>query len=345
MTQKNQKPSPIRPDAPVAVLGAGSYGTALAIQVSRSGHPTSLWARNAGHIQRLAAERANARYLPGCKFPDSLKPESDLAAAVNGITHIIVSVPSHAIRELLEMLKPLLKPGQKLACAAKGLEPDSCKLMHEVFEEVLGPKFPLAIISGPTFAKEVGKGMPTAVTVASADQNVAEEFAAFLHYGVFRAYTANDVVGVEVGGAVKNVLAIAVGAADGLGFGANTRALMITRGLAEIMRLSEAMGGDRDTLMGLAGLGDLLLTCTDDQSRNRRMGMALAAGKSVAQAQQDIGQVVEGVRVAREVARLATRLQVEMPISQQVARVLHEEVPLTEAFHVLTSRPSKAEMA
>jgi glycerol-3-phosphate dehydrogenase (NAD(P)+) len=345
MTQKNQKPSPIRADAPIAVLGAGSYGTALAIQVSRSGHPTSLWARNAAHIQRLAAERVNARYLPGCKFPDSLRPEADLAAAIDGITHIIVSVPSHAMRELLEALKPLLKPGQKLACAAKGLEPDSCKLMHEVFEEVLGPSFPLAIISGPTFAKEVGKGMPTAVTVASTDQTVAEEFAAFLHSGVFRAYTANDVVGVEVGGAVKNVLAIAVGAADGLGFGANTRALMITRGLAEIMRLGEALGGDRDTLMGLAGLGDLLLTCTDDQSRNRRMGLALAAGKSVAQAQEDIGQVVEGVRVAREVARLATRLKVEMPISQQVARVLHEGVSPIEAFRVLTSRPSRAEMA
>ncbi len=345
MTQKKEKPSPIRPDAPVTVLGAGSYGTALAIQVSRSGHPTKLWARNSEHIRRLAEERVNTRYLPGCQFPDALKPESDLQAAVSGVTHIIVSVPSHAMRELLETLKPLLKPGQKLACAAKGLEPDSCKLMHEVYEEVLGPQYPFAIISGPTFAKEVGKGMPTAVTVASVDQAVAEEFAAFLHYGVFRAYTANDVVGVEVGGAAKNVLAIAVGAADGLGFGANTRALMITRGLAEIMRLSEAMGGDRDTLMGLAGLGDLLLTCTDDQSRNRRMGMALAAGKSVAQAQEEIGQVVEGVRVAREVSRLATRLKVEMPISQQVARVLHEGVPLTEAFRILTSRPSKAEMA
>ncbi|MGH8458047.1 MAG: NAD(P)H-dependent glycerol-3-phosphate dehydrogenase, partial [Nevskiales bacterium] len=287
----------------------------------------------------------NARYLPGCKFPDSLKPQPDLATAVSDVVHMIVAVPSHAVRELLETLKPLLRPGQKLACAAKGLEPDSCKLMHEVFAEVLGPEFPLAIISGPTFAREVGKGMPTAVTVASADQAVAEEFVAFLHSGVFRAYTANDVVGVEVGGAVKNVLAIAVGAADGLGFGANTRALMITRGLAEIMRLGEALGGERDTLMGLAGLGDLLLTCTDDQSRNRRMGLALAAGKSVQQAQQDIGQVVEGVRVAREVVRLATRLKVEMPISQQVARVLHEGVSPIEAFRVLTSRPPKAEMA
>jgi glycerol-3-phosphate dehydrogenase (NAD(P)+) len=187
--------------------------------------------------------------------------------------------------------------------------------------------------------------MPTAVTVASVDTSLAEEFAAFLHSGVFRAYTANDVVGVEVGGAVKNVLAIAVGVADGLGFGANTRALMITRGLAEIMRLGEALGADRDTFMGLAGLGDLLLTCTDDQSRNRRMGLAIASGKSVDQVQQEIGQVVEGVRVAKEVARLADRLQVEMPISQQVARVLHEGISPVEAFLALTARPSRAESA
>jgi len=345
MSNQQPRPSSVSKDASIAVLGAGSYGTALAIQLSRSGHPTVLWARDAAHIARLATERVNARYLPGCKFPDLLRPEADLRAAVHGFTHVIVAVPSHAVRALLETVSPLLEPGQKLACAAKGLEPDSCKLMHEVFAEVLGPQFPLAIISGPTFAKEVGKGMPTAVTVASAEQIVAEEFAAFLHAGVFRAYTANDVVGVEVGGAVKNVLAIAVGAADGRGFGANTRALMITRGLAEIMRLGEALGGERETLMGLAGLGDLLLTCTDDQSRNRRMGLALAAGKSVQQAQDEIGQVVEGVRVAREVARLASRLTVEMPISQQVARVLHEGVSPIEAFKVLASRPSKAESA
>jgi glycerol-3-phosphate dehydrogenase (NAD(P)+) len=345
MTQKKNKPPPIAQDAPIAVLGAGSYGTALAIQLSRSGHPTTLWGRDAEQIGRLAAERVNARYLPGCRFPARLQPVTGLEAAIRGTPHIIVAVPSHAVRALLEQLRPLLRPGQKLACAAKGLEPESCKLMHEVFAETLGADFPLAIVSGPTFAKEVGKGMPTAVTVASSDPQVAAEFAAFLHSGVFRAYTATDVVGVEVGGAVKNVLAIAVGAADGLGFGANTRALMIKRGLAEIMRLGEALGGERDTLMGLAGLGDLLLTCTDDQSRNRRLGLALAAGKGVEQAQAEIGQVVEGVRVAREVARLAARLNVEMPISQQVARVLHEGVSPIEAFRVLTSRPSKAESA
>lgn len=345
MSQNTSQASAIRKDAPIAVLGAGSYGTALAIQVSRSGHPTTLWGRDAGFMAQLADERVNARYLPGCRFPDPLKPVAALEDAIARVSHIIVAVPSHAVRDLLETLKPLLRPGQKLACAAKGLEPGSCKLMHEVFAETLGAAHPLAIISGPTFAGEVCKGMPTAVTVACTDQAVAEEFVAFLHAGVFRAYTANDVVGVEVGGAVKNVLAIAVGAADGLGFGANTRALMITRGLAEIMRLGEALGGERDTLMGLAGLGDLLLTCTDDQSRNRRLGLALAAGRSVQQAQTDIGQVVEGVRVAKEVARLAARLKVEMPISQQVARVLHEGVSPIEAFKVLTSRPARAESA
>jgi glycerol-3-phosphate dehydrogenase (NAD(P)+) len=339
------KPSSISADTPITVLGAGSYGTALAIQLARSGHPTALWARNSEHIRKLADERVNARYLPNCPFPERLHPEADLDRALAGVSHLLVAVPSHAVREMLETLKPRVRPGQRLACAAKGLEPETCKLMHEVFAEELGGDRPLAIISGPTFAKEVGRGMPTAVTVASQSQAIAEEFADFLHSGVFRAYTANDIVGVEVGGAVKNVLAIAVGAADGLGFGANTRALMITRGLAEIMRLGEALGAERETFMGLAGLGDLLLTCTDDQSRNRRMGLALAAGKSVEAALKEIGQVVEGVRVAREVTRLAEKHRVEMPISQQVARVLHEGVSPMEAFLALTARPSRAETA
>jgi glycerol-3-phosphate dehydrogenase (NAD(P)+) len=246
---------------------------------------------------------------------------------------------------VLRIAAPLLEPQQGIISAVKGLEPETGKLVHEVMQDIVGTGRKLAVISGPTFAREVGLGMPTAVTVASADRAYAEKVVQALHGHGFRAYTSDDVIGVEVGGSVKNVLAIAVGIADGLGLGANTRAGMITRGLAEITRLGEAMGGRRETFMGLAGLGDLVLTCTDDQSRNRRLGLALAAGKGVEQAQAEIGQVVEGVRVAREVARLAARLNVEMPISQQVARVLHEGVSPIEAFRVLTSRPSKAESA
>jgi glycerol-3-phosphate dehydrogenase (NAD(P)+) len=244
---------------------------------------------------------------------------------------------------VLRTVAPMLTPGQGLVSAVKGLEPDTGKLVHEVFEDIVGKGRRLAVISGPTFAKEVGLGMPTAVTVASTDPEYAEHIVHALHGNGFRAYTSDDVIGVQVGGSVKNVLAIAVGIADGLGLGANTRAGVITRGLAEIMRLGEAMGGRRETFMGLAGLGDLVLTCTDDQSRNRRFGLALAKGKSVQQALTDIRQVVEGVRAAPEVLRLARKHHVEMPISEQVVRVLAGEITPIDAVRNLATRPPRAE--
>ena len=253
----------------LTVLGAGSYGTALAIQLARKEQPTTLWARNAEHVARLEADRENRRYLPGAKLPHKLALQSDLAAAVAAGEHVVSAVPSHAFRATLQQIQPMLKPGQGIAAACKGLEPGTGKLPHEVFADVLGDAHPFAVISGPTFAKEVGIGLPTAVTVASADEAFAETIAQAFHGKGFRAYTATDVPGVEIGGAVKNVMAIGVGIADGLGLGANTRAALITRGLAEIMRLGEALGCQRETLMGLAGMGDLVLTCTDDQSRNR----------------------------------------------------------------------------
>jgi glycerol-3-phosphate dehydrogenase (NAD(P)+) len=327
----------------IAVLGAGSYGTALAIQLARLGNDTRLWGRSAGHLQQLAAERVNAEYLPGCKFPPALAPTADLRAAVAGADDLLIAVPSHALHAVLRIVAPLLTPAQGIASACKGLEPDTGKLGHEVVGDILGKGRKFAAISGPTFAKEVGLGMPTAVTVASTDAEYADKIVQALHGNGFRAYTSDDVIGVEVGGSVKNVLAIAVGIADGLGLGANTRAGVITRGLAEIMRLGEAMGGHRDTFMGLAGLGDLVLTCTDDQSRNRRMGLLLAKGKSVKEAQAEIRQVVEGVRVAPEVLRLARKHGIEMPISEQVVRVLAGEIKPVDAVRALATRPPRAE--
>jgi glycerol-3-phosphate dehydrogenase (NAD(P)+) len=332
-----------RPMTPIAVLGAGSYGTALAIQLARLGNDTILWGRNAAHVKKLADERANAEYLPGCKFPPKLSVTSDLAAAVRAGEDLLIAVPSHALHAVLRIVAPLARPEQGIVAAVKGLEPGTGKLVHEIIEDVLGKDRRLAVVSGPTFAREVGLGMPTAVTVASRDPAFAEKVVHALHGHGFRAYTSDDIVGVEVGGSVKNVLAIAVGIADGLGLGANTRAGVITRGLAEIMRLGEALGGHRETFMGLAGLGDLVLTCTDDQSRNRRLGLALAKGKSLDEAQKEIRQVVEGVRVAPEVLRLAKKYGIEMPISQQVVRVLAGEIKPIDAVRELATRPPRAE--
>ena len=327
----------------IAVLGAGSYGTALAIQLARRGTPVCLWGRDAKALAEMEARRLNERYLPEAHFPVGLTASSDLGAALASADEVLIVVPSQALRETLRKIEPMLKPGQGIACAMKGIEAGSGKLVHEVVAEELGDNRPLAIISGPTFAKELGLGLPTAVTVASTDTAYAERIANALHGDGFRAYTASDVVGVEIGGSVKNVLAIAVGIADGLGLGANTRAALITRGLAEIMRLGQAAGGRPETLMGLSGLGDLVLTCTDNQSRNRRMGLLLAQGKTVAEATAEIQQVVEGVRVAPEVRRLAERHKVSMPITDVICRVLLGEISPVEAVRSLATRPSKAE--
>lgn len=328
----------------MAAVGAGSWGTALAIQLARNGNETRLWGRDAEAIQGMQQARENTPYLPDCPFPKSLHPQSDLQTALSGADDVLVSVPSHALRETLERIKPLLAAEQRIIWATKGLEPESAKLPHQVAAEVLGEGRATAVLSGPSFAGEVGRGLPTAVTIASVDADFAEAMAGAFHDGTFRVYTSDDVVGVGVGGAVKNVLAIAVGISDGLGFGANARALLITRGLSEMVRLGEPLGGKRETFMGMAGLGDLLLTCTDDQSRNRRMGLALASGKDVAGAQREIRQVVEGVRVAREVDRIATQLGVEMPIAHQAYCVLHEDCSPQEAVRVLTGRPSREEV-
>ncbi|MES1937890.1 NAD(P)H-dependent glycerol-3-phosphate dehydrogenase [Salinisphaera hydrothermalis] len=327
----------------LAVIGAGSWGTALAVHLARRGHAVRLWGRDPSAIEAMAESRTNARYLPGVEFPATLEPTAELAAAVDGADDIVVVVPSHALRACLEALAPLLAPHQRVLWATKGLEPETALLPHEVAAEVLGASRATGVLSGPSFAGEVGRGLPTAVTIASADAEFAADMARVFHDGVFRVYTSQDVIGVGVGGAVKNVLAIAVGISDGLGYGANARALLITRGLSEMMRLGVTLGGTRETLTGMAGLGDLLLTCSDDQSRNRRMGLALAAGDDVPTAEARIGQVVEGVRVAREVHRMALERGIDMPIAAQAYRVLHEGDSPQEAVRRLTDRPSRSE--
>lgn len=327
-----------------AVIGAGSFGTALAIQLARRGSPTLLWGRDADKLMAMQAVRENAQYLPGCHFPVKLQAEADLAAAVRDADDLLIATPSHVLRATLEQLRPLLREGQGLIAASKGLEPKSGKLIHEVIEEVLGHRHPFGVLSGPTFAKELGIGLPTAVTIASADESFAEKFAHLLHGDGFRAYWSEDLTGVEIGGAAKNVMAIGVGIADGMSLGANTRAALITRGLAEIMRLAIAMGGKAETLMGLAGMGDLVLTCTDNQSRNRRMGLLLAQGKSVDEAIVEIRQVVEGVKASPEVLRLAQRYDVDMPITEAVNGVLTGQISAVEAVQILATRPARAEV-
>lgn len=333
-----------RPDAPIAVLGAGSWGTALAILLARNGRPTVLWGRDAHHMAHVSAERHNARYLPGIVFPESLQVSADLTQTAHIAHDILLVVPSQALRALVEQLAPLMSAGHRLAWATKGLEAGSAKLPHEIVAERLGRRIPTAVISGPTFARQVAAGLPAAVTLACVFPEFATALAASLHGDSFRVYTSDDVTGVELGGAVKNVLAIAAGIADGLDCGANTRAALITRGLAEMMRLGEALGGRRETFMGLAGLGDLVLTCTDDESRNRRLGLALGRGQGLADALRAIGQVVEGVQTAREVLRLAAKAGVEMPICEQVYRVLYDHVSAREAVQALLAREQKPEI-
>lgn len=329
----------------VTVLGAGSWGTALAILLARNGQPAVLWGHDPVALDVMREEGVNARYLPGVAFPTALRIEPELARAVAASQTLLLVVPSHAFRSVLAQAAPHLRPKTGLAWATKGLEPGSDHLLHQVVEEVLGPTLRTAVVSGPTFALEVARGLPTAVTVASRTASFASALAARLHDTRFRAYTSDDIVGVQLGGAVKNVLAIAAGIADGLGFGSNTRAALITRGLAEMMRLGVALGGRRETFMGLAGLGDLVLTCTDDQSRNRRLGLGLGRGKSVQAARAAIDQVVEGMQTATEVRRLAAEHGVEMPISDQVYRVLQEEQNPVDAVRELLDRDQKAENA
>ncbi|MHB8476847.1 MAG: NAD(P)H-dependent glycerol-3-phosphate dehydrogenase [Steroidobacteraceae bacterium] len=327
---------------PITVVGAGSWGTALAIQLAREGHATKLWGRDGGQLDAMRRARCNARYLPDAAFPASLRVVDELREALNGAGDALIAVPSHAFRATLESIKPHLGRGTRVAWATKGFEIQSGLLPNQVALEVLGSRSG-AVLSGPTFAREVGAGLPTAMTVASRDVRFAKELALSLSGPNFRAYTQTDITGVEVGGAVKNVIAIGSGIADGMGFGANTRVALITRGLAEMMRLGVKLGAVRETFMGLAGLGDLVLTCTDNQSRNRRFGMALGQGLSTSQAQAEIHQVVEGLPAAGAIHAVAQRLGVDMPICREVYRVMHEGKPVRAAVQALMEREVRSE--
>jgi glycerol-3-phosphate dehydrogenase (NAD(P)+) len=334
---------PAEYETPVTVLGAGSWGTALAIQFARSGRATRLWGRDRERLLAMGRNRRNERYLSGGDFPPSLTVEPDLPAALANARDVLVVVPSHAFRSVLGEIAPFLAPDMRLAWATKGLELATGRLPHQIAHEVLGSQRSVAVLSGPTFAREVGAGLPTAMTIASTDVEFAKVLAQDLSSPNFRAYTSTDIAGVEIGGAVKNVLAVGAGLSDGLGFGANTRVALITRGLAEMMRLGVALGAKRETFMGLAGLGDLVLTCTDDQSRNRRFGLLLAAGATPEQALAEIGQVVEGYTAAKAVRTVAARMGVEMPLCEGVYRVLYSGVPAKDAVRELMSRPIKSE--
>jgi glycerol-3-phosphate dehydrogenase (NAD(P)+) len=332
-----------RPSAePMTVIGAGSWGTALAIQLAREGHPTQLWGRDGAQLDAMRRARRNVRYLPDAEFPGALRIADDLSRALESVRDALIAVPSHAFRATLESIKPFLGRDTRIAWATKGFEIATGLLPHQIAHEVMGAR-PGAVLSGPTFAKEVGLGLPTAMTVASGDERFATELARSLSGPNFRAYTQTDIMGVEVGGAVKNVIAIGSGIADGMGFGANTRVALITRGLAEMMRLGVKLGAARETFMGLAGLGDLVLTCTDDQSRNRRFGMALGRGQSISHAADAIHQVVEGLPAARAVCAVAQRLTVDMPICQEVFRVTHEGKPIQAAVQALMGREMRSE--
>lgn len=328
----------------MTVIGAGSYGTSLAISLARNGANIVLWGHEAEHMVRLEADRANHEFLPGIAFPDTLIIETDLQKAVQASRDLLVVVPSHVFGIVLKSLQPHLRADSRICWATKGLEPETGRLLQDVAHDVLGDSYPLAVLSGPTFAKELAMGMPTAISVASPDAQFVRDLQEKIHCNkTFRVYANSDFIGMQLGGAVKNVIAIGAGMSDGIGFGANARTALITRGLAEMTRLGAALGAQPETFMGMAGLGDLVLTCTDNQSRNRRFGLALGQGKDVDTAQTDIGQVVEGYRNTKEVWMLAKRMGVEMPIVEQIYQVLYQGKDARLAAQDLLARDKKME--
>ena len=328
--------------ATVAVLGAGSWGTALAALLCGNGAAVRLWGRDANALARIASSRRNPHYLPDVDLPAELACVPDLAEALRDIDLVLVAVPSHAFGQVLDEVAPLLPATAGYAWATKGFEPGTGRFLHELVAERL-PGTPAAVVTGPSFAREVAAGMPTAVTVHSDDDAFAHRVAELLHGHTFRAYTGNDMLGAELGGAMKNVLAVATGVADGMQLGLNARAGLITRGMNEMLRLGAALGAKPQTLMGLAGLGDLVLTCTGELSRNHRFGFALGRGVPLQQALAEIGQVVEGAVTADEVMRLAARCGLDLPISQHVQAVLRGEMTPTDALHSLLARERKPE--
>lgn len=324
----------------IALIGAGSWGTAVAIHLAKIGHRVLLWGRNPQHIQQMADEQANTRFLPGIKFPASLIPCADLSQCATEADHVILAVPSHAFAEILAQLD---KPLKGLTWITKGVDPVSHHLLSELVAERFGSSFPVAILSGPSFAKEVANFLPTAVTLAGNNLEYQKTIHKLIHHENIRVYLSDDLIGVQLCGAVKNVLAIACGISDGLGYGSNAKAALITRGLAEMSRLGLSLGAKQETFIGLAGVGDLVLTCTDDQSRNRRFGLLLGDGVSIADAERQIGQIVEGKHNAAQICAIAKQNQIEMPICEQVNALLQGSITPEQAVSNLMSRPPREE--
>ncbi|MBN3005025.1 glycerol-3-phosphate dehydrogenase (NAD(P)+) [Chromobacterium alkanivorans] len=326
----------------LAILGAGAWGTALAIAFARH-HQVTLWARDANQVAELAAKRVNQRYLPDCPFPDALKLSAELPRAIHDAELILIVTPMAGLRPTLRALTALSSQLPPLLWACKGFEAGSSLLPHQVVAEELPANHRCGVLSGPSFAREVAQGLPAAAAIASDDEAFARQVARDLHSPLLRLYANADLVGVEVGGAVKNVMAIATGVADGLEYGMNARAALITRGLAEITRLATALGASQHTMMGLAGMGDLILTCTGALSRNRQVGLKLAEGKPLQQALQELGHVAEGVATAREVLTMAERLEVDMPITAAVCGLLYQGHDPQRVVLGLLSRSPKSE--
>lgn len=329
---------------PITILGAGSWGTAIALSIARRGITVRLWSCEIKEIAALLAERTNNQFLPGFAFPDTIEPTANLSEAVENIDDIIIAVPSVGYRETLTMLKPLLYPNIRITSATKGLDEDTGQLLDEVVKEVLGPEIKFAAMSGPTFAREVAQGLPSAAVLASEDETLRKEMAATLDSPIFRITQSSDVKGVEIGGVAKNVIAIATGIVDGLELGTNARSALITQGLDEITRLGVSLGADKETFYGLSGLGDLILTCSDNQSRNRRFGLALGKEGNVEEAERSIGQVVEGKRNAELILKLAKTNKIDMPICETVLSILEKKLSAHEAFEKLFSGSNNNKM-
>lgn len=317
---------------PIAVLGAGSWGTALALYLARRGQLVRVYSIEASEITAMLAEKANNRYLPGIPLPDTLQPQLELTQTIAGVRDILIVVPSGGVRATVTAIKPLITPNTRLILASKGIDSVTGALLSEIVFDVLGHETPFAVLSGPSFAKEVAQGLPCAVMIASTNKQLLADLQVRFDSSIFRVYPSDDITGVEVGGAVKNVIAIATGICDGLKLGANARSALITFGLAEIMRLGLKLGAKSETFMGLAGLGDLILTCSDDQSRNRRLGLAIGNGQNIAQAEAAIGQVVEGKRNAELVCKLADKYGIAMPICQAVWQILQGKIAAKEGI-------------
>ncbi len=324
----------------IAILGAGSWGTAVAIHLATIGHRVLLWAHRPEHVALMAKQKSNPRYLPDISFPETLIPDSDLDQCIREADYVIIAVPSHAFADLVGKIK---KPEHGLAWLTKGIDPKTHLLLSQLVAQRFGKDYPVAMITGPSFAKEVAKFLPTALTLAGNDLQFQQNIQQLLHHHNIRVYLSDDLIGVQVCGAVKNVLAIGCGISDGLGYGANAKAAIITRGLAEMNRLGLKLGAQAETFSGLAGVGDLVLTCTDNQSRNRRFGLLLGQNVSIDEAEQQIGQVVEGKSNAAQVCALAAQNQVEMPICEQINALLQGKISADEVVQRLMSRPPKGE--